>query len=242
MHRFFLPAGSLQHSLVIFPEETAHQIARVLRLKPGSIVAVLDNSGREAQVELEQVAAHAVSGRILQIDPVTSELPIALSLYICLTQREKFELILQKCTELGAQRIIPVISSRSLVQSSDDVEKKRTRWSSIVREAAEQCGGGRIPEILPAQSYAAALENGTARHAQTLILWEEEHSLRLRAAFKPETTSLALLIGPEGGLSAVEVENARMAGWLAVSLGKRILRMETAAIAAATLVADFYAV
>jgi 16S rRNA (uracil1498-N3)-methyltransferase len=233
MHRFFIPAEILKASPVVFPAETARQIAAVLRLRAGQHVILLDNLGWEYEVNLVGVDKRDVTGEVLHRRAAAPEPGLRLSLFLCLTQREKFELILQKCTELGAAEFVPVISSRSLVQDAGDVSKKMGRWQQIIQEAAEQCGRGRVPPISAAQTWAQALQRAS-RFEHGLLAWEEERALGLKEALAGISVpgSLALLVGPEGGLSEAEAASAAQAGLKPVSLGPRILRMETAAIAA----------
>ena len=242
LHRFFLSPESLKNSEIHFPQETARQIARVLRLKPGARVIVLDNAGQQAEVELTAVSNDSVEGRVLQISAAGGEPRARLTLYLGLTQREKFEWMLQKCTEVGAATFVPLVTQRSLVQDGREVERKRERWEAILREAAEQCGRGRIPELHPSQTWTAALRSIHADHDLALAAWEDEHTVRLRDALRSlkeqPNPRLAVLIGPEGGLSEEEINDAHATGVQAVSLGKRILRMETAAVVAAALALD----
>lgn len=241
-HRFFITPEILKSDEIHFPPEIARQIGRVLRLKPGANVVVLDDCGRQADVELTLVAPDQVSGRVLRISPAGGEPAARLTLYLGLTQREKFEWMLQKCTEVGAAGFVPLVTQRSLVQDGREVERKRARWEAILREAAEQCGRGRIPALHPALTWNAALVNLQAEYDLALAAWEGEHGLRLRDAVGivkgKSALRLALLIGPEGGLSEEEISTARAAGVRAVSLGKRILRMETAAVVATALALD----
>ncbi len=234
MNRFFLPPEALQADQVSFPGEVSRQIYRVLRLKPGDFVAVLDNLGNEYRVELTSVTAEGSRGVILEQKAAAGEPPVRLTLYLCLTQREKFEWILQKCTETGVAGFIPVISSRSLVRDPADVENKLGRWQRIVREAAEQSGRGRIPSVSAALLYEQALRHGIAACQAGLLAWEKEDQRGLSAllAELDGLERIALLIGPEGGMSGEEVQMAVEHGWKTFSLGRRTLRMETAAVVA----------
>jgi 16S rRNA (uracil1498-N3)-methyltransferase len=236
MHRFFLDPQNFTPTDVHFDEATARQIAQVLRLRPGDTVTCLDNRGGAWLVELADVTAKACLGKIKQPVTLDSEPMAQVTLYLCLAQREKFEWMLQKCTEVGAAAFVPVISSRSLVQEKQGVEQKRERWEAILKEAAEQSGRGRIPRLEAALNFKEAL---AALHTHDLALaaWEEEHSIGLRTLLRGRPLhSVALLIGPEGGFSSEEMEAARAAGAVPISLGRRILRMETAAVVATALV------
>jgi 16S rRNA (uracil1498-N3)-methyltransferase len=237
VHRFFVPPASIQSGQVVFPPDTAHQIASVLRLHAGQRLCVLDNLGNEYTVELAEANQKAATAKIIEQKPAQAEPFFHLALYLCLAQREKFEWMLQKCTETGAATFIPVISSRSLVQDVAETNKKTARWEKIIQEAAEQSGRGHIPGLKPAVSFAQAARQGQGKR---IILWEQEHSTTLHQALAGVTannsTEISLLVGPEGGFSGEEVQFAQQAGWQPVSLGPRILRMETAAIVATALV------
>lgn len=234
MNRFFLPPEAIQAGQVNFPGEAAHQIHRVLRLRPGEHVVVLDDLGSEYRVELISVAAAGVRGTILAQSAAAGEPPIRLTLYLCLTQREKFEWILQKCTETGVTGFIPVVSSRSLVQDPAGADKKLERWRRIIREAAEQSGRGRIPAISAAMPFEQALSHGISASQACFLAWENEDRRGLSALLAEilGLDRIAVFIGPEGGLSAGEVQTAVEFGWKTFSLGRRILRMETAAVVA----------
>ncbi|MHB8856055.1 MAG: RsmE family RNA methyltransferase [Bellilinea sp.] len=242
MHRFFVPPDAFQDETISFPAETTQQIQRVLRLRSGEKVIALDNLGWQYSVELTEVNRGQATGRVLEKSSVLSEPPVHLSMYLCLTQREKFEWMLQKCTEVGAAEFTPVLSSRSLVQDKHTYENKHSRWERIIQEAAEQSGRGKIPRLNQPLDYAAAVETARAKNGICLIAWEEETTLRLPDALQgvPTGANLTLLIGPEGGLSVEEVDQAVRIGWKAVSLGQRILRMETAAIVSAALVINWF--
>ncbi len=228
--------------MVYFPMEVCRQMSTVLHLHQGERVLVLDNTGCEYEVELEIVAPRSTQGRILDTRPAPGEPRTRLTLYLGLTQREKFEWMLQKCTEVGAAGFVPVISSRGLVQSAEDSHARSERWQRILQEAAEQSGRGRIPSLAPALRWDDALRHFQAQAAPGLIAWEAEKTRRFaptlaRLGLPPEGGgALALFIGPEGGYSPEEIAQAGAAGLVAVSLGRRILRMETAAVVAAALV------
>lgn len=238
MHRFFIPLEVFETEQISFPAETAHQMARVLRLQAGEQVVVLDGSGREALVELTLVERESVEGRVCKRYKNQAEPLVTLRLFIGLTQREKFEWILQKGTEVGVTTFIPVITQRSLVQTAG---QKMDRWQRIVKEAAEQSGRGIVPKVLPAVPFETAAGQA-GQFDLSLAAWEQEKSLALTTALAGARAGgrLALLIGPEGGLSVEEIEMARACGWQPVSLGPRILRMETAAVVAAALIAAHF--
>lgn len=235
---FFLPDDCFQPNFVTFPEAVQNQISRVLRLREGEEVIVLDGRGMQYRLRLEQNAEGFFQGTILSKEENPAEPALHLTLYISLTQREKFELILQKGSEVGVAAFQPFISSRSLIQCGDSFNKKRERWESILREAAEQCGRGRIPQLLPPLSLTQAVEAAAAKHALNLAAWEDEAQASLSSALAgyDGKGTLGLFVGPEGGFDPSETGRMRAAGMRVFSLGKRILRMETAAMLAPALV------
>ncbi len=237
MQRFFLPAALLQQPEVTFPEDTARQVRSVLRLRPGQQVIALDNAGWQYALELSEVGQQ-VRARVVERRPAPGEPAAQVMLYLGLTGREKFEWVLQKAAELGAAGIVPVITSRALVQDARNVEKKAERWQRILKEAAEQSGRGRIPSLSAALKLPEALQAAREAGGLALIPWEGESSLSLRAALRQAGSprDVALFIGPEGGFAEAEIAQARAAGAQPVTLGPRILRMETAALAAVALV------
>ncbi len=237
MHRFFIPAELFQTSEITLPREVSQQICRVLRLKTGSEILLLDDRGFEYPSLLCEVGEVHCTVSVLSKVPSQSEPVTQITLLIGLTQREKFELILQKCTEIGVTTFIPLITTRTLVQKISDVEDKYPRWKKIIQEAAEQSHRGRLPVLAPTLKFAEALTQTKVEASLKLILWEEEANLSIKdqlRAFKGNKVDL--IIGPEGGLSAEEVDLAKQNGYMPVSLGKRILRMETAAIHAVGVV------
>ncbi len=238
IQRFFLPDDCFQPDRVTFPEAVQNQVSRVLRLREGEEVIALDGRGMQYRLRLEQNAEELFEGKILSKEKNPAEPTVHLTLYISLTQREKFELILQKGSEVGVAAFQPFISIRSLVRDGSIFNKKHERWEAILREAAEQCGRGRVPQLLPPLSLAEAVEAAATRHALNLAAWEEEMQASLGSAmagFDGKGT-LGLFVGPEGGFDVSETGCMRAAGMRVFSLGRRILRMETAAVLAPALV------
>jgi 16S rRNA (uracil1498-N3)-methyltransferase len=241
-HRFFLPADCFIGGVVYFPMEITHQIKHVLRLEPGQVITVLDNLGSEYEVKLKQIDAPSANGDIISQRLAVSEPGVYLALYLGLTQREKYEWMLQKCTEVGACSFTPVVTRRSLVQDLGGVKKKYDRWERILCEAAEQSGRGLIPELHPPVNFNEAVLEASRTSALILLPWEEEHLTNLIQAFRGIDLSnikkprIACFIGPEGGFDAEEVDFACKSGAVLVTLGPRILRMETAAVVATALI------
>lgn len=231
-YRFFVPPGSFSGEAVrVADADLARQLGRVLRLGPGDRVLFLDGSGDACEVELAEVGREVVAGRVLGREHV-AEPAVALALYVALLRPERFEWVLQKGTELGASRFVPVLFARSL--PAERAEGRRgERWQRIIREAAEQCGRGRLPALAAPLSFAEACAEAAAAELP-LILWEgAAPPLRELLRRGPAPASVALLSGPEGGVAPEELTAAGEHGIMPVSLGPRILRAETAPIAAA---------
>ncbi|MEW6578963.1 MAG: RsmE family RNA methyltransferase [Chloroflexota bacterium] len=239
MHRFFIPPTWIRGETVWLGDDVAHQLRHVLRLRPGARIVVLDDRGWEYEVELLAVEHKAARGTICERRPAGGEPPVRVTLAQALLKKDNFEWVLQKGTEIGVTRFVPLITARTVATSEGGVSATRQeRWARIVREAAEQSRRGALPLIEASLSLSAALDSLAAD--LTLIAWEEERAMSLRAAVAPLRIAAApqvtVFIGPEGGFTAEEVAQAQARGAVAVSLGARILRAETAATAAALLV------
>jgi 16S rRNA (uracil1498-N3)-methyltransferase len=243
MHRFFVTPGSIRDGKITFAEMQARQIRQVLRIQPGAQVVVLDNSGDEYVVTLTKVTRAGVVGLVNEVRPSTSEPRVRLALYQSLLPREKFEWVLQKGTEVGVSAFVPMITQRSLARDAASVTPaKVARWERIIMEAAEQSGRGRLPELHRPISFDEALGQAAASH-HILFPWEKATKdsvgralSRLPNHNQDNQPATALFIGPEGGFSDEEIEQATATGANLITLGPRILRTETAAIVAAALV------
>ncbi len=239
MHRFFLDPQAINQGLVTFPADVSKQMLRVLRLQHGDEVVVLPGDGSELVVRLDREDNKIVTGFATTQRIGTSEPSTRLTMLIGLTQREKFEFILQKCTEIGVASFIPLITSRTLQQSTSGMEQKQIRWQAIIKEAAEQSGRALLPEIHPVMTLGEGLRHASEHSLIKMVAWEDAKGHRIRDILNRKPVgSVALLIGPEGGLSMEEISNVESFGFVPVTLGTRILRMETAAIVSAALVFD----
>lgn len=234
MNHFFIDPTFITNSMIQFPNDISHQIARVLRLKTDDTVVVLNNQGIQYEVKLVDINPQQCIGEILTQNPTSTEPDHKLHLFIALTQREKFEWLLQKCTELGVTNFTPVITERSIVISENDFIKKKDRWQRILKEAAEQSRRGKIPGL----NFPIEFERAIHYTSQwKLIAWEDEADTSIDEILSGSIHSeIALLVGPEGGFSQKEILIAKEQSWQTFSLGKRILRMETAAIVASALI------
>ena len=226
---------------MVLSGEQARQIYQVLRLRPPQTIIVLDNAGWQYDIVLDTVAGDHATGTIAARSPVASEPAARITLYQSMLKKDNFEWILQKGTEVGVARFVPVISQRSIVRQQALKQNKHARWERILSEAAEQSRRGLVPELAEPLSLEEALAAGQESDL-ALIPWEEETGRSLldvlresRAGQTAVPRHIALFIGPEGGYAEQEIALARAAGVLPVTLGPRILRAETAAIVAAAL-------
>ncbi len=237
MHRFFVSPRQIMQLIVRFDDDQARQIRRVLRLRPGDRVLVLDGEGRQYEVALEEVTNARVTGLVASKAEATAEPTVRLTLFQSLLKREKFEWVLQKGTEIGVDTFAPVITRRSLVRETDDIKpEKFDRWQRIIKEAAEQSGRGLLPRLLTPRPFEAAASEAPA-FDRALIAWEGDAPTSIRQALAgSQAREVALFIGPEGGFEPDEIRQAAEFGVVPVTLGRRILRTETAAVVGAALV------
>jgi 16S rRNA (uracil1498-N3)-methyltransferase len=231
-HRLFVSAEQLDGDLVTFSTEQWHQLRSVLRLRSGDRVRVFD--GREPVDRVVKLIG-AAAGRVVDGQPQAAEPRTRLVVYPALLQRDKFEPVLQKLTEIGAAAIVPLLTARGVVRDAPD-DRRQARWRAILREAAEQCGRGVVPELVPALSFSAAVARATAEGTVLVAYEGEQHRAGLREALSDVQPTVSLFIGPEGGFAREEVACARDAGARLITLGPRILRSETAAPLLAALV------
>lgn len=231
---FFLTGLCAEPDRQVDLSPISHQLRNVLRLEQGSVITVLDGSGAAFPTRIETLDAGRATGIVLAKEPVLSEPGIELTLFQSALKRDRFEWVLQKGTELGVSRFVPVISTRTVVRPAARLLPKYERWRAIIREAAEQSRRGRLPVLANPLHWDEALDQGSGLR---LLIWEEaEANRRWLGRVVPEADEVALLVGPEGGISKQEAASATSRGWLPMSLGPRVLRAETAALAAVTVV------
>lgn len=242
MHRFFLTESTLTLHRSVDLTPLSHQLRTVLRLQPGEQILLLDGQGNAYLTEIRELARGRAVGQVLARHLIAAEPRSFLTLYQCALKADKFEWVLQKGTEIGVSCFVPVISSRTIVRPAEKIRKKYARWQTIIREAAEQSGRGRLPNLADPLLWDEAVKGATGLR---LLPWEETLTATAPATLADVCTAVesyqtvSLLIGPEGGVSQDEANLAVDRGWRAVSLGPRILRAETAALVAATLVLHY---
>ena len=227
MPRFYIPNLS-EKSVFRLPENTVRHI-NSLRLKNGEVVTLFDGVGNEYPTRLNIESKNAYWAEVLEKNAVSRESPVQIVLIQAVSTGEKMDFTVQKAVELGVVEIYPVLSEFSSVRlSGERAEKRRRRWQEIAIAACEQCGRNTVPQIHPVQSLHNVFNN--LPNADTYLLLSPQGSLKM-AEIKNKPQKIVLLIGAEGGFSETENQQAQNAGFLPITLGKRILRTETATLA-----------
>ncbi len=230
--RFFAEGDPLSPGERLVEGRSARYLSRVLRLGVGARVILFDGSGYEFPAEILEVGRQVVRLEVSAGEKVNRESSLRLWLALGLCQPAIMDLIVQKVTEIGVTEIIPVRTQRAQrwLAGNRGVSREK-RWERIAREAARQSGRNLVPHIRSVVDFSQLVRHGEPTGLK-LVFWEEEKSISLKQtlAVKGETRQVGVLIGPEGGFSAEEVQQAKTAGFHSISLGRRILRAETAAI------------
>ncbi len=230
MPRFFVDKEQITEDKIHILGSDAHHIARSLRMAEGDSVTVCDGCGLEYSCTLTRIRDEECECAVLAVTESERESPVDITLCMAYPKGDKLEVVIQKAVELGAARIIPFESSRCIKRpKAEKVDKQRARLSKIAEEAAKQCGRARIPEVTAPMSWREMLGEAS-KSALALFCYEDEskRSIKKALASAKECGSIAVIVGSEGGFSAEEADEAKSAGAVAVSLGKRILRCETA--------------
>jgi 16S rRNA (uracil1498-N3)-methyltransferase len=234
-HRFYAPPSRLSDSHLTLEPDEAHHLTRVLRLAKGARVFVFDGAGNEYACEVTGVSKSSVD--LIVISQLQDEVESRLHLTLgqALIKGDKFDLVVQKATELGVTRIVPLLTDHSDIRKAEErIENRLHRWRRIALEAVKQCGRRRLVEITEPVSFAAFCRTEAA--GNKLILSERRgRTLREAAAQMTSVDQLSLCVAAEGGWSEQELQMAESHRAIPVHLGARILRTETAAIAAVTL-------
>ena len=238
MARFFLPKVRIQDQRgTIIGEELAH-LRKVLRLGPGDHVTVFDDTGWEHDAVIRSFSADRGDIEILRSSRPERESSLQVTLALGLTKGEKMDLVVEKATELGVQTFVPFISTYTVPKLNDrKIETRSGRWQKIALSAVKQCGRTCVPKILTLCEFRELVRQPWTDTLK-LLFWEREGRLTLKQVYETECDARAILlvIGPEGGFSSTEVDDAQHHGFESVQLGRRILRAETAALAALSVV------
>jgi 16S rRNA (uracil1498-N3)-methyltransferase len=237
VRRVFVADPLVSGERVWVEDAAANHIVRVLRLSRGDTLAAFDGLGGEYDAIIEDIRKDRVLLGLGEHHPLDRESPRAVTLAQGISRGERMDFVVQKATELGVRRIVPIIAERSVVRLAQDQKQSRLRhWRGVAIAACEQCGRNTLPQIddpVPLDEYIAAMPDAQPPSTVEAPRWvlSPLGTTRIRD-LKPPSEGLTLLIGPEGGLSESEHDLALTRGWQALQLGPRILRTETAAIAA----------
>jgi 16S rRNA (uracil1498-N3)-methyltransferase len=234
--RFFAPAtafNAAQNSVTLIADEARH-LREVLRLKPGDEVYVFDGAGKEFLSRIEESRRDTARLEIIrEVEPARPESKLQLTLALALLKGEKFDLVVQKATELGVTSIVPVMTKHADIRLRDesDAAKRVTRWQRIAMEAAKQSGRAVVPTVADVITFASLIQTQSSGSKRLLFSERDGDSLiQAKQDFAAGASQITALIGSEGGWSDEEIAAARVAGWAIVTMGGRTLRAETAAI------------
>lgn len=234
MHRFFAEPGQIGEKEIVITGADVKHIRNVLRMRADEEVLIADGQGAEYRCKLTELGENEVRAQILWKLDGNAELASAITLFQGLPKSDKMDLIVQKCVELGVSRIVPVSTKRAVVKLDAKKEETRLkRWNTISESAAKQSGRGVIPEVSGVMSFGKALEEAKKLDVLLIPYERAEHmaeTRRVMGEIRPGQ-SVGIFIGPEGGFEESEVEEAVAAGAQAITLGRRILRTETAGLA-----------
>lgn len=235
MYHFFVTPGQITQEYAVITGQDVNHIRNVLRMKPGEQVGIRDGISRNYVCELETIGSEEVRARILSVDEDSSELPARIYLFQGLPKSDKMELIIQKAVELGAYQIIPVATRRAVVKlDRKKEESKGKRWNLIAESAAKQSGRMLVPEVTGVMPLKEAYAYANAFDIN-LIPYELAEGMADTKAVIGQVQpgmQVGIFIGPEGGFDVEEVEAAVEAGIHPITLGRRILRTETAGLTA----------
>ena len=230
MPRFFVKKDTILDGKIYIREGDAHHIARALRMAEGDGVTVSDGEGTEYHCRLTRIRDEECECEILATETGTTESPVEITLCMAYPKGDKLETVIQKAVELGASRIIPFESSRCIKRpKAEKIDRQLARLSRIAEEAAKQCGRARIPTVTSPMSFSEMLKEASECEL-TLFCYEAEEEFSVKNVLKSHTRpkSCAVIVGSEGGFSEEEAILAAESGAVTVSLGRRILRCETA--------------
>ncbi len=216
----------------------SHHLARVLRAQVGAEITLFNGAGGEYGATITAIGKKTVTAKIGEFVPKSAESPLKLYLAQGISRGEKMDYVIQKAVELGAAGIVPLITERCNVKLDDERRQKRFQhWQAIVVSACEQSGRNILPELLPPQAIAQWLPQA---QADLKCILSPKAVQKLNDMEMANDASIILMVGPEGGLSDAEVDLASQHGFLALNLGPRVLRTETAALAALTILQGIF--
>jgi 16S rRNA (uracil1498-N3)-methyltransferase len=238
--RFYVEPGVLSASTVVLDGSVAHRLSSVLRLRPGEEVVLFDGTGEDVTARLDAVSPKRIAATVVGRAPGAPEPKTSVTLYQCVTKGERFDWLVEKATELGVSRIVPLLAARSVVRTAAGGNRLE-RWRRIAVEAAEQCGRSAVPAVGDPEAFSQAIASAVG---VCLLPYEAagEMAPSVQTALNDRidelfaTGAVSIFIGPEGGFEDAEVRAAVDGGATVVTLGNRVLRAETAGMVATALV------
>ena len=241
MRYFFVESKVLNKPFAAIEGSEVRHMKNVLRLKPGDKIRVFDGEGFEYDASIHRFFADRVEIKIMRKFPGTKESPVKIGVAQALLKERKMDRLLRHLCELGVTHWIPFISGRSVPRPGEKrLSARAQRWNKIVKESCKQCRRSKLPEISKTLAFDEILDYGSSCDLQILFYENESATLKSLLPQHPAPRDILLILGPEGGFSDQEIEKARAAGCVVAGLGSRILRAETAAIAACTLTQFLY--
>lgn len=234
MHRFFVEPSQIGEKEIVITGPDVNHIRNVLRMRAGEELLAADGQGSEYRCILRELQDSEIRAEICRKFSGSAELPSRITLFQGLPKSDKMDLIIQKCVELGVFRIVPVTTKRTVVKlDAKKEESRRKRWTAVSESAAKQSGRGIIPEISGVRGFKEAVEEAGELDVCLIPYEKAENMARTREILSgiPAGASIGVFIGPEGGFEEEEVKEAMEAGARPITLGRRILRTETAGMA-----------
>jgi 16S rRNA (uracil1498-N3)-methyltransferase len=236
MPRFYCPQPLHPGAIVDLPETVAHHL-HVVRQQPGDELVLFNGAGGQARARLVEIGKRRATAEVVAIEAVEAELPCPITLAQGLPEGTKMDWIVEKAVELGVAAIVPLAARRSVVKlAGERADKRLAHWQAVVISASEQCGRNRLAEVAPLQDFNRWIAEPAPDVTRILLSPRADASLAAWARVTPARAS-CLLVGPEGGWSAEEENAALASGAIALSMGPRVLRTETAGLAALAVLA-----
>lgn len=235
LNRIFQNIDLKEQNIIELDSDASKHILQVLRMRMDEPLIIFNGKGGEYSGKIAEITKNRLKVKILSFDPIERESPLDIHLAQCVSRGDKMDFTIQKAVELGVNKITPIISERCGVKLAEDRwEKKQTHWEKIIISSCEQCGRNTIPKLYPVENFGDCPPKGDSPQKGTvpfrLIL--DHHADKKLSDISLTDRSIILLIGPEGGFTENEIDFANQTGFVSVTLGPRILRTETAGIAA----------
>ncbi len=239
MRRFFLQNIDPESVPIVIKGAEARHMIRVLRMMPGEEIVLIEGGGRRFRATIRDVRRGCVTVDIISELPGIMPSPVKITLAQALIRARRMDIIIEKCTELGVNTIIPFLSSRSIIRMDKHKHESRLKhWQGVAISAVKQSDALTPPEITQVMDFRDMLDNLKERHATKVILWEQDKRISIKKILteREKRDHFIGIVGPEGGFSKAEIQWAKESGFIPATLGRRILRAETASISMVSLV------